>query len=159
MAAPEARGFQKVPTASLAPGTGLESESLVELEEEEEEAAAAARRAQSFVQDARVRLLGGRLEQMLGLPAEKWSQHLESEDNRQVLGEFLESPSPVRLVFSIATGRLSASREIPRDAKHKLVYVAKKITESIGVNGFSQAVLFGVLPASALGHVTAFLDE
>lgn len=49
--------------------------------------------------------------------------------------------------------------QIPRDAKHKLVYVVKKITESIGVNSFSQAVLFGALPASALGHVTAFLDE
>nr|XP_036878224.1 dynein heavy chain 11, axonemal [Manis javanica] len=160
MAAPEARGFREVPTAALTPGAGLESEGLVDLEEEEEEEeAAAARRARSFVQDARVRLLGGRLEQMLGLPADKWSQHLESEDHRQVLGEFLEGPSPARLVFSIAAGRLSASREIPRDAKHKLVYVVKKITESIGVNSFSQVVLFGALPASALGHVTAFLDE
>lgn len=113
MAAPEARGFREVPTAALTPGAGLESEGLVDLEEEEEEEeAAAARRARSFVQDARVRLLGGRLEQMLGLPADKWSQHLESEDHRQVLGEFLEGPSPARLVFSIAAGRLSASREV-----------------------------------------------
>lgn len=50
--------------------------------------------------------------------------------------------------------------QIPRDKhKHKLVYIAKKTTENIGVNDFSQTVLFGELPASSLGHVTAFLDE
>ena len=49
--------------------------------------------------------------------------------------------------------------QIPRDAKRKLVYIAKKVTESIGVNDFFQTVLFGELPASSLGHVTAFLDE
>lgn len=49
--------------------------------------------------------------------------------------------------------------QIPRDAKHKLVYIAKKITENIGVNDFSQTVLFGELTASSFGHVTAFLDE
>ncbi|XP_015413618.1 PREDICTED: dynein heavy chain 11, axonemal [Myotis davidii] len=48
---------------------------------------------------------------------------------------------------------------IPRDAKQKLIYVAKKITESTGVNDFFQTVLFGEIPASSLGHVTAFLDE
>lgn len=49
--------------------------------------------------------------------------------------------------------------QIPRDAKHKLVYIAKKITENTGVNDFSQTVVFGELPASSVGHVTAFLDE
>lgn len=49
--------------------------------------------------------------------------------------------------------------QIPRDAKQKLIYVAKKITESAGVNDFFQTVLFGEIPASSLGHVTAFLDE
>ncbi|XP_023606561.1 dynein heavy chain 11, axonemal, partial [Myotis lucifugus] len=97
---------------------------------------------------------------MLGLPAEKWRQHLESEDRRRVLAEFLESPSPACLVFGVAAaGRLAASREIPRDAKHKLIYVAKKITESTGINDFFQTVLFGEIPASSLGHVTAFLEE
>ncbi|EPQ11489.1 Dynein heavy chain 11, axonemal [Myotis brandtii] len=49
--------------------------------------------------------------------------------------------------------------QIPKDTKHKLIYVAKKITESTGVNDFFQMVLFGEIPASSLGHVTAFLDE
>lgn len=49
--------------------------------------------------------------------------------------------------------------QIPRDARHKLVYIAKKITESTGVNDFFRTVLFGEIPASSLGHVTAFLDE
>lgn len=49
--------------------------------------------------------------------------------------------------------------QIPRDAKHKLVYIAKKNTESIGVNDLPQMVLFGELPASSLGHITTFLDE
>lgn len=49
--------------------------------------------------------------------------------------------------------------QIPRDAKHKLVYIAKKITENTGVNDFSQTVVFGELPASSVGYVTAFLDE
>uniref|UniRef100_A0A8D1IYR5 Dynein axonemal heavy chain 11 n=1 Tax=Sus scrofa TaxID=9823 RepID=A0A8D1IYR5_PIG len=163
VAAQEAHGFRKVPTLSLTPGVGMEAAGLVELEEEEEEEEeeeAAARRARSFVQDARVRFVGGRLEQMLGFPEEKWSQHLESEDNRQILGEFLESPGPACLVFSIAAaGQLATSHQIPRDAKHKLVYIAKKITENTGVNDFSQTVVFGELPASSVGYVTAFLDE
>lgn len=113
MAAPavdrEARGVREVPTLRLTTGASLE-------EEEEEEAAA--RRARSFAQDARVRFLGSRLQQMLGLPAEKWAQYLESEDNRQVLGEFLESPSPACLVFSVgAAGRLAASREVRSGGK------------------------------------------
>lgn len=49
--------------------------------------------------------------------------------------------------------------QIPRDAKHKLIYVAKKIAESTGVSDFLQTVLFGEIPASSLGQVTAFLDE
>uniref|UniRef100_A0A8C0HXD6 Dynein axonemal heavy chain 11 n=1 Tax=Balaenoptera musculus TaxID=9771 RepID=A0A8C0HXD6_BALMU len=161
VAAREAGGFREVPTLRLTPGAGPEAAGLVEYEEEDEdEEVAAARRARSFAQDARVRFVGGRLEQMLGLPEEKWNQHLESEDKRQVLGEFLESPSPACLVFSVdAVERLAASQQIPRDAKHKLVYIAKKSTENVGVNDFSQTVLFGELPASSLGHVTAFLDE
>uniref|UniRef100_A0A4W2DC87 Dynein axonemal heavy chain 11 n=1 Tax=Bos indicus x Bos taurus TaxID=30522 RepID=A0A4W2DC87_BOBOX len=153
---------REAPILRLAPGAGPEAAVLVELEEEDEdEEVAAARRARSFAQDARVRFVGCRLEQLLGLPEEKWSQHLESEDNRQVLGEFLESPSPACcLLFSVTTeGQLEASQQIPRDVKHKLVYIAKKTTENIGVNYFCQIVLFGELPASSLGHVTAFLDE
>uniref|UniRef100_A0A2K6TF76 Dynein axonemal heavy chain 11 n=1 Tax=Saimiri boliviensis boliviensis TaxID=39432 RepID=A0A2K6TF76_SAIBB len=159
MAAPvagrEARDFREA---------ALEAVGAVEFEEEEEEEeneeAAAARRAQSFAQDARVRFLGGRLEMILGFTQEKWSQYLESDDNRQVLGEFLESTSPACLVFSVAAaGRLVASQEIPRDANHKLVFISKKITESIGVNDCSRMVLFGELPAMSLGHVSAFLDE
>ncbi|XP_059253508.1 dynein axonemal heavy chain 11 [Mustela nigripes] len=161
MAAREARGFPEGPALRLTPGADLEVAGLIDLEEEEEdEEAAAARRALSFARDSRVRFLGGCLELMLALPAEKWSQYLESEDHRQVLGEFLESPSPTGLVFSVAAaGQLAVSREIPRDAKHKLVYIAKKITKNIGVHGFSQTVLFGELTALPFGHVTAFLDE
>ncbi|PNJ55829.1 DNAH11 isoform 6 [Pongo abelii] len=154
VAAREARDFREAPTLPLISGAGLEAVGAVELEEEEEEEneeeeneeEAAARRARSFAQDARVRFLGGRLAMMLGFTEEKWSQYLENEDNRQVLGEFLESTSPACLVFSVAaSGRLAASQE--------------KVTESIGVNDFSQVVLFGELPALSLGHVSAFLDE
>lgn len=121
MAAPvvsrEAQGVREVPTLRLTPGSSLEATGVVELDEveqeEEEAAAAAARRARSFAQDARVRFLGGRLEQMLGLREEDWSQYLESEDNRRVLGEFLESPSPACLVLRVAAaGRLAVSREV-----------------------------------------------
>uniref|UniRef100_A0AC11AZA8 Dynein axonemal heavy chain 11 n=1 Tax=Ovis aries TaxID=9940 RepID=A0AC11AZA8_SHEEP len=153
---------REAPTLRLPAGAGPQAAGLVELEEEDEdEEVAAASRARGFARDARVRFVGCRLEQLLGLPEEKWSQHLESEGNRQVLGEFLESPSPACcLLFSVATeGQLEASQQIPRDVKHKLVYIAKKTTENIGVNDFSQIVLFGELPASSLGHVTAFLDE
>ncbi|XP_063095395.1 dynein axonemal heavy chain 11 isoform X2 [Cavia porcellus] len=150
----EARGSRDVPTLRLTREAGLEED-----EEEDEEEAAAVRRAQNFARDARVRFLCGRLQQMLGIREETWSRYLESEDNRQVLGEFLERDSPACLVFSVTgAGQLAASREIPRDAKYKLVYVAKKITESSGTN-FSQKMLFEELSASSLGHVTAFLDE
>ncbi|MBZ3875864.1 Dynein heavy chain 11, axonemal [Sciurus carolinensis] len=162
-ASPETRGFREVRTLRQTPGTGLKASGSVELEEEEEEEdeeEVAARKARSFAQDPRVRFVGDHLEQMLGFREENWNQYLESEENRQVLREFLESISPVCLLFSVATtGRLAVSREIPRDAKHKLVYIAKKITESVGVNDFSRTVLFGELPASSLGHITAFLEE
>ncbi|XP_051008480.1 dynein axonemal heavy chain 11 [Acomys russatus] len=129
-------------------------------EEEEDEEVAAARRAQRFALDPRVRFVGGRLRQALALGEEAWSQYLESEDHRRALGEFLESTGPASLVFSVATaGQLSASSEIPRDVKHKLVYLAKKMTENVGENGFSQAVFFGELPSSLLTHLTVFVDE
>ncbi|XP_006154552.1 dynein heavy chain 11, axonemal [Tupaia chinensis] len=156
----EVLGFQEA-SLRLTPGAGLEAADVMELEEEdEEEEAAAARKARTFGQDTRVRFLRGRLEQMLRCPEEKWSQYLENEDNRQVLGDFLESTNPTCLVFSLAAaGRLAAFQEIPRDAKHKLVYIAKKVMESTGVKDFSQTVLFGELPTSSLGYVTAFLEE
>lgn len=117
----EALGAPEVPTFRPTPGAGLEAAGVQELEEEEEQEEveeALARRARSFAQDARVRFLGGCLEQMLGLRAEKWSQHLESEDSRKVLGEFLESPGPARLVFGVvAGGRLEASREVRSDQR------------------------------------------
>lgn len=119
MAAREASGFPEVQALRLTPGAGLEVAGVMELEEEEdeeEEEAAAARRARSFAREERVRFLGDRLELLLGLPAEKWSQYLESEDHRQVLGEFLESPSPACLVFSVAAaGPLAVSREVRGD--------------------------------------------
>ncbi|XP_049749389.1 dynein axonemal heavy chain 11 isoform X2 [Elephas maximus indicus] len=163
MAAPvavrEARGFREVPILRLTPGVSLEAAGVMEFEEEEEEEEET-KRARSFVQDARVRFLGGRLEQMLRFPEEKWSQYLESQGNRQDLREFLDSASSACLLFSTAaSGRLAASREIPRNAKQKLVYIAKKITESTGINDYAHTFLFGELPASSLGHVTAFLDE
>ncbi|KAM6202712.1 dynein axonemal heavy chain 11 isoform 2-T2 [Rhynchocyon petersi] len=129
----------------------------MELEEEEEEEEA--RRARSFVQDARVRFLGGRLEQMLRLPEGTWRQYLDSPDHRQGLGAFLESTSPACLLFSTGAAGLTASPEIPTNTKQKIVYIAKKTTENTGVNDFAQNFLFGELPASSLGHVTAFLDE
>ncbi|XP_027272227.1 dynein heavy chain 11, axonemal isoform X2 [Cricetulus griseus] len=130
-----------------------------EQEDEEDEEAAAARRAQRFILDPRVRFLGGRLRQALALPEETWSQYLESEDHRQTLGDFLESTGPASLVFSVAdAGRLSASLEIPRGVKHKLVYLARK-TENGRESDFSRAILFGELPWSLLTYVTAFLDE
>ncbi|KAG8514707.1 Dynein heavy chain 11, axonemal, partial [Galemys pyrenaicus] len=162
VAAREKLGLRDVPTPGLTAGSSLEAagEMGLEEEEEEEEEAAATRRARSFALDSRVRFLGGRLEQLLGLPQEKWRQYLESEVHRQGLGEFLERPSPAFLVFGVAAAqRLTVSREVPRDTKHKLVYVAKKTTEVTDVNDFSQTVLFGELPASSLGHITAFIDE
>lgn len=123
MAAREARGFPEGPALRLTPGADLEVAGLIDQEEEEEdEEEAAARRALSFARDSRVRFLGGCLELMLGLPAEKWSQYLESEDHRQVLGEFLESPSPACLVFSVAAaGPLAVSREVRDDGQRDLV--------------------------------------
>lgn len=121
----EARDFREAPILRLTSGAGLEAVRAMELEEEEEEEEneeeAAARRARSFAQDARVRFLGGRLEMMLGFTEEKWSQYLESEDNRQILGEFLESTSPACLVFSVAAaGRLAASQEVRDDGQGDL---------------------------------------
>lgn len=106
---------REAPTLRLPAGAGPQAAGLVELEEEDEdEEVAAASRARGFARDARVRFVGCRLEQLLGLPEEKWSQHLESEGNRQVLGEFLESPSPACcLLFSVATeGQLEASQQV-----------------------------------------------
>lgn len=89
-----------------------------EQEDEEDEEAAAARRVQRFALDPRVRFLGGRLRQALRFPEETWGQYLESDDHRQVLGDFLESTGPASLVFSVATaGRLSASPEVRRDPR------------------------------------------
>lgn len=100
----------------VSPAASLEAAGERELEEEDEdEEAAAARRARSFARDARVRFLGGRLQQLLGLPEEKWAQYLQSEERRQVLGEFLESRG--RLVFSVAADKgLEAAREVRREA-------------------------------------------
>ncbi|XP_023565616.1 dynein heavy chain 11, axonemal [Octodon degus] len=164
MATPEVRSSREGPALRLPPGARLEEAEAEEGEEDEDEdedeAAAAARRARIFARDARVRFLGGRLQQMLGLPEEGWARFLESEDARRELREFLERRSPSCLVFGVAgAGQLAASREIPRDARHKLVYVAKKITESTGMNNLSQKMLFEEIPASSLRHVTAFLDE
>lgn len=88
-----------------------------EQEDEEDEEAEAARRAQRFALDRRVRFLGGRLQQALGFPEEAWGEYLESEDHRQVLGDFLESSGPANLVFSVAPGLLSASPEVRRNLR------------------------------------------
>ncbi|XP_071071224.1 dynein axonemal heavy chain 11 [Dasypus novemcinctus] len=161
-AAAEPRGLREAAILRLTSGAGREAAGARELEEEEEEEEEeeAARKARSFAQDPRVLFLGDRLAQMLALPAQTWSRYLESEGNRQILGEFLESASPACLLFRVAAaGRLVATREIAGDAEHKLVYIAKKITESTGVNESSQTVLFGELPTSSLVYVTTFLDE
>lgn len=120
-ATPKARGLREVGTLCLTLGAGLEVAGAVEPEDEDEdedEAEAAARRARSFARDPRVRFLGGLLQQVLRLREEKWSQYLENEDNRRVLGEFVNSASPSFLLFGEATaGRLAASREVRGDRR------------------------------------------
>ncbi|KAH0513439.1 Dynein heavy chain 11, axonemal [Microtus ochrogaster] len=141
-------------------GTVLRLSPSEQEDEAEDEEAAAALRAQRFALDPRVRFLGGRLRQALAFQEETWNQFLESEDHRQALGDFLESAGPASLLFCGAdAGRLLASPKIPRDVKHNLVYLAKKMTESVEERDFSQTVLLGELPWSLLTHVTAFLDE
>lgn len=151
-----------MPTALPSPAADLEAVEEMELDEEEQEEedeeAACARRARRCALDPRVRFLGRCVQLSLRLPEEKWGEYLQSEEHRQVLEGFLESPG--RLMFTVAaTKSLVVSKEIPRDAKHKLVYVSKKMTKDVTANNFSQTVVFGELPVSSLALVATFVDE
>lgn len=104
----------------MLPSTAADLESVEEMEleeeeQEEDEEAACARRARRFALDPRVRFLGRCLQLLLRLPEEKWGEYLQSEEHRQVLEGFLESPG--RLVFTVAaTKSLEVSKEVRRGA-------------------------------------------
>ncbi|KAM8981229.1 dynein axonemal heavy chain 11 isoform 1-T1 [Sarcophilus harrisii] len=127
--------------------------------EEEDEEAAAARLLLRFSREPRVRFLGRRLGQLLRVPEGAWGQHLQSEENRQTLQEFWGPRGPAVLPFCCSpAGRLASGPQVPQDAKHKLVYVAK-MEASVGADNYQNCLVFGQLPTAALEHVKAFMDQ
>uniref|UniRef100_A0A4X2M213 AAA+ ATPase domain-containing protein n=1 Tax=Vombatus ursinus TaxID=29139 RepID=A0A4X2M213_VOMUR len=131
-----------------------------EEEEEEEEEETAAKRVLRFSRDPRVSFLGRRLGQILRVREEAWAQYLEGEENRRTLEEFWGRQGPALLLFRCSpAGRLTSGSQVPQDAKHKLVYVAKMIEASIGADNYRNSSIFGQLPSTSLELVKAFMDE
>ncbi|XP_060638089.2 dynein axonemal heavy chain 11 [Anolis sagrei] len=125
------------------------------MEEDEEES----EQEESFAEDARVQLVGRRLEQLLRLKADKWNAFLQEEGHEELLRRFLESSCPDALAFSLPlAGKLEAATQIPSDMKHKVVCLMKT-TGNIQTENFKDDLKFAELSGTPMEHLMVALEE
>ncbi|MEE6466363.1 hypothetical protein FKM82_006924 [Ascaphus truei] len=125
------------------------------MEVEEEEAP-----VPPFWEDERVEFMGGRLQHIMKIKADKWMNYVEDEQNEVMLKDFFDRENQEMLVFSITqNGGLTATQEIGINMKSKAVYIMKKMSTCIGKENFKRDLIFGELSCTSLSQTSALVEE
>uniref|UniRef100_A0A4W6G4Y5 Dynein axonemal heavy chain 17 n=1 Tax=Lates calcarifer TaxID=8187 RepID=A0A4W6G4Y5_LATCA len=96
----------------------------------------------------------------LKLKQDKWQKCVSSEENRQVLHEFLDKPEPRTLVVSVtAAGLLQAAAAFTAGSKNKAVYFVKQSKAALSADSMRENLVYGDLSYAPLDQFSALVEE
>nr|XP_033467962.1 dynein heavy chain 9, axonemal [Epinephelus lanceolatus] len=112
------------------------------------------------MEDARLDFIGDYVLRTFKLKQDKWQKCVSSEDNRQVLQEFLDSAERRTLVVSVsAAGLLQPAAGFTAGCKSKAVYFVKQSRTALRLESMKDNLVYGDLSYAPLDHFSALVEE
>ncbi|XP_008276610.1 dynein axonemal heavy chain 9 [Stegastes partitus] len=111
-------------------------------------------------EDPRLDFIAGYVLGTLKLKQDKWQKCVSSEDNRQLLQEFVDNPDQRLLVVSVtAAGQLQPAASFAANPKHKAVYFLKPSGATLSPETMKEKLVFGDLSYAPLDQFSALVEE
>lgn len=115
---------------------------------------------ESPAEDKRLDFIADYVLRTLKLKQDKWQKCVSSEENRQVLHEFLDKPEPRTLVVSVtAAGLLQAAAAFTAGSKNKAVYFVKQSKAALSADSMREKLVYGDLSYAPLDQFSALVEE
>lgn len=112
------------------------------------------------MEDPRLDFIGDYVLRTFKLKQDKWQKCVSSEDNRQVLQEFLDSAERRTLVVSVsAAGLLQPAAGFTAGCKSKAVYFVKQSRTALRPESMQDNLVYGDLSYAPLDHFSALVEE
>ncbi|KAM4623876.1 dynein axonemal heavy chain 9 isoform 1-T1 [Polymixia lowei] len=114
----------------------------------------------SPAEDKRVEFIGDYVLRTLKLKQERWLRCISTEDNKQVIQEFLDKSEHATLVVSLnAAGLLLPTVGFPANSKNKAVYFVKQSKTALTVDSMKSNLVCGDLSYAPLDQFSALVEE
>uniref|UniRef100_A0A4W6G4C0 Dynein axonemal heavy chain 17 n=1 Tax=Lates calcarifer TaxID=8187 RepID=A0A4W6G4C0_LATCA len=108
---------------------------------------------ESPAEDKRLDFIADYVLRTLKLKQDKWQKCVSSEENRQVLHEFLDKPEPRTLVVSVtAAGLLQAAAAFTAGSKNKAVYFVKQSKAALSADSMRENLVVAPLLSNSRNH-------
>nr|XP_029540762.1 LOW QUALITY PROTEIN: dynein heavy chain 9, axonemal [Oncorhynchus nerka] len=96
----------------------------------------------------------------LKLKQDRWQKCISTDDNKQVIQEFLDKPDQMTLVVSLnAAGHLLATVGFPATVKNKGVYFVKRSKTALTPDSMKSHLVYGDLSYAPLDQFSALVEE
>ncbi|XP_030610318.1 dynein axonemal heavy chain 9 isoform X3 [Archocentrus centrarchus] len=114
----------------------------------------------SAAEDERLDYIADCVLRTLKLKRDKWQKCASSEDNRQVLQEFLDKPEQRTLVVSVtAGGLLQTAASFTAGSRNKAVYFMKRTKAALRPESMKENLVYGDLSYAPLDQFSALVEE
>lgn len=111
-------------------------------------------------EDRRLDFLADYVLRTLKLKRERWQQCVSSEEHRQVLQLFLDSPEQRTLLVSVtAAGLLQPAAAFTASCRHKAVYFVKQRKTALSPDSMKESLVCGDLSYAPLDQFSALVEE
>lgn len=115
---------------------------------------------ESPAEDKRLDFIADYVLRTLRLKQDKWQKCVSSEDNRQVLQEFLDKAEQRTLVVSVtAAGLLQPAAAFTAASKNKAVYFVKRHKAALSPGSMKENLVYGDLSCAPLDQFSALVEE
>uniref|UniRef100_A0A671VTL3 Dynein axonemal heavy chain 17 n=1 Tax=Sparus aurata TaxID=8175 RepID=A0A671VTL3_SPAAU len=111
-------------------------------------------------EDRRLDFIADYVLRTLKVKQDKWQKCVSSEDNRQVLQEFLDRAERRTLVVSVtAAGLLQPAAAFTAAGRHKAVYFVKRTGAALSPQSMKEGLVYGDLSYAPLEQFSALVEE
>eukprot|EP00064_Thunnus_orientalis_P003474 superscaffoldBa00000283_g3483 len=115
---------------------------------------------ESPAEDKRLDFIADYVLRTLKLKQDRWQKCVSSEDNRQVLQEFVDKPEQRTLVVCVtAAGLLQPAAAFTASSKNKAVYFVKQRETALSPDSMKDNLVCGDLSYAPLDQFSALVDE
>ncbi|XP_044194722.1 dynein heavy chain 9, axonemal isoform X6 [Thunnus albacares] len=115
---------------------------------------------ESPTEDKRLDFIADYVLRTLKLKQDRWQKCVSSEDNRQVLQEFVDKPEQRTLVVCVtAAGLLQPAAAFTASSKNKAVYFVKQRATALSPDSMKDNLVCGDLSYAPLDQFSALVDE